>query len=299
MSRRFLIFGLALTACVAYREPAVRGLPPDDRTADLSAVWIGHATVLLRMGGHTVLTDPNLGGAIIVLPRVTPASVTPAELPPIQFALISHPHMDHLDPWTLRKLGRHAGLVVPRGAESYVQGLPEKIEALAPWQSIERGGVRVTAVPVKHGGGRYLIDQLWNHAHTGYVIEAAGRTVFFAGDTAADPADFEEIGRRFPGIDLALIPIAPAKGHSQAHVHPPEALDVFAQVGARYMVPIHFETFANSDAPVDLPRRILGEEVTKRGLSDRVFALHVGERLVLGDAGPRVIGAHEHALVQR
>src|SRR5207253_5422837 len=57
---------LLLTACaVVHEEPAVRGLPIDDWRAPLSAVWVGHATVLLRIGRRNVIADPNLGGSIV------------------------------------------------------------------------------------------------------------------------------------------------------------------------------------------------------------------------------------------
>src|SRR5690606_36174695 len=78
---------LALIAVVAgscaalHRPPAVRGLPVDDPAAPFSAVWIGHATVLLRLGEVHLLTDPNLNGTINVVPRHTPPSVTVRELP--------------------------------------------------------------------------------------------------------------------------------------------------------------------------------------------------------------------------
>ncbi|TMA23467.1 MAG: hypothetical protein E6J85_01870 [Deltaproteobacteria bacterium] len=100
------LFALLFCGClVAHEEPAVRGMPRDDRSAPVSAVWVGHATVLIRIGNRTVLTDPNLAGAILVVPRETPASLEPRELPPIDVAILSHMHLDHFDAPTLRRLG--------------------------------------------------------------------------------------------------------------------------------------------------------------------------------------------------
>src|SRR3954465_15923059 len=94
---------LLLTGCgLASEEPSVRGMPRDERRASLSAVWVGHATVLLRIGRRYVLADPNLSGAIYVLPRETPASLKAGELPPIDVALLSHMHFDHFDAKTVR-----------------------------------------------------------------------------------------------------------------------------------------------------------------------------------------------------
>jgi len=79
---------------------------------ELSAIWIGHATVLLRIGGMNVVTDPvfsrriGLGMGLFTLGatrRVMPA-VTLKDLPPIDLILLSHAHFDHLDRPTLHRL---------------------------------------------------------------------------------------------------------------------------------------------------------------------------------------------------
>src|SRR5512140_2077992 len=91
-----LVIPSLFVACAApRREPAVRGLPRDDPSATLSVVWVGHATVLIRLGHRYILTDPNLGGAIFVVPRITPASLTADQVPPLQLVLLSHLHVDH------------------------------------------------------------------------------------------------------------------------------------------------------------------------------------------------------------
>ena len=287
---------LLLTGCaLAYEEPAVRGMPRDDGRASLSAVWVGHATVLMRIGRRYVLADPNLGGAIITLPRETPASLQTWELPPIDVALLSHMHFDHFDAKTLRKLGSRPEVLYPKGGEAYDDEiLQRRKRGLAPWESIEVAGLTITAVPVRHQGGRYGLDSLWNHAYTGYVIEGAGRRVFFAGDTGYDPDKFREIGARFPGIDLAFIPIAPGRKEGQkdrwGHANPSQALDIFRDVGARYMVPIHFESYYGvAGADRGGPRRELKAQVERRGLDGKVFALRTGERIVIPEGEPFVV----------
>ena len=271
-------------------------MPIDDPRASLSALWVGHATVLLRFGRRFVLTDPNLGGAIVMVPRVTPPSLTPRELPPIDVALVSHLHVDHFDTWTVRRIDHRADVLYPAGGETYMGSVEQRTRALKPWETVQRAGLRITAVPVHHTGGRYFVDAIWNHASTGYVIEGGGRTVFFAGDTGYDPRAFKEIGRRFPGIDLALVPIAPARGGNRNHANPQEALQIFADVGARYMIPIHFEAYHSTAVPLDEPRKLLGAEVDRLGLEGRVFALRTGERWMLpNDEGGAPWVTHEKA----
>jgi L-ascorbate metabolism protein UlaG (beta-lactamase superfamily) len=217
-----------------------------------------------------------------------------SELPRVDVAVISHMHMDHFDAPTVRKLGFGTAVFFPDGGQAYADEIvqPRK-RGLHVWESVEERGLTITAVPARHQGGRYGIDALWNHAATGYVIEGAGRRVYFAGDTGYDPRIFREIGARFPGIDLAFIPIAPARpGRSVdrwGHASPEEALDIFRDVGAAAMVPIHFEAYYSRGTDHGAPRRRLLAEVARRGLEDRVFALHTGERIAVGDGAPKVL----------
>ena len=274
-----------LVSCaVARHDPAVRGLPLDDpKHAAFSAVWVGHATVLLRFGARNVLADPNLGGAILVYPRLTPPSVTARELPPIDAVLLSHMHVDHFDLRTVQALGRRPLVLYPQGGDAYTSGLAQRRHSLKPWESVQYQGLRITAVPVSHEGGRYALDSLWNHAFSGFIIEGLGRTVFFAGDTGYDKKKFRAIHERFPHIDVAFIPIAPARGGNKSHASPEEAMQIFQDVGARYLVPIHYEAYYSMAVPYDEPRRLLTAAVQKADLESRVFALRTGERLVLPD----------------
>jgi N-acyl-phosphatidylethanolamine-hydrolysing phospholipase D len=287
----------ALLGCASNRlEPAIHGLPLDDPGARLSVVWVGHATVLLRLGNRYVFTDPNLGGSIYIQQRVTATSLTPGQVPPCNITLISHPHLDHMDSWTMEHVAHLGEILYPAGAGIYLRGVRGAQHPIRPWESVERGPLRITAVPIVHTGGRYFFDTLWNHAAAGYVIEGFGRTVFFAGDTGYDKKKFLEIGKRFPAIDLALIPIAPARGGNLNHASPEEALRIFQEVGARYMIPIHYEAYHSTVVPIDEPRKVLEETAEKDGLTDRVFALRTGERWILpDDEGSRPWVTHESA----
>ncbi len=278
-----LLVGAALSACAGPWAPAVRGLPADLPEAPLSVVWVGHATTIVRLGSARVLTDANFGDRLFVMPRETPASLGPRALPRIDVAIHSHLHFDHFDRPSLAALPAEVPAIFPAGSERYLTALGRRHARLEPWASIRVGGLRITAVPVAHFGGRYGIDALWNRSYTGYVIEGAGRTVFFAGDTGADPERFRAIARRFPRIDVALVPIAPYFGSSgnAVHVDPGEALDILEQTGARYMIPIHYEAYYGLFGRHDAPRERLSRLVAQRGLADRVYALQPGQRWVL------------------
>lgn len=231
------------------REPLT--LDPDMHT--IKVYWVGHATALIRLDDRWILTDPNFSDRIAVIERrrIAPG-VSMKDLPPIDWVLISHAHVDHLDIPSLSRLGSAARLIVPPGVASYLpRALPFAfIMGLHTWRTVERDGVRITAVPARHSDGRFIVDSLWNRdAHTGYVIQYGPLTVFFAGDTGYHPRWFKEVARHFD-IDVALIPVGPAARpgwfHAlRKHVHasPAEAMAIFDDLDAQWMVPIHYGTF--------------------------------------------------------
>jgi L-ascorbate metabolism protein UlaG (beta-lactamase superfamily) len=214
------------------------------------------------------------------------------EMPPLDAVVISHMHMDHLSNDTLRSLQWRTKLVVmPRGGSEYVTWLRAcpRVE-LPTFRTLALDdapdGLRITAVPVSHEGWRYGFDA---SAHppsfTGYVIEYHGLSVYFPGDTAYSPADFDATRRRFPHLDLALLPIGPIHPRDfmrRTHVDPGEALDTFERLGARWMVPIHYDTLLNSLDARGEDLRVLRERLSERpALRDRVQILGIGEQRVL------------------
>jgi L-ascorbate metabolism protein UlaG (beta-lactamase superfamily) len=237
---------------------------------EVSLTWIGQSTVVLQAGGLTILTDPVFSERVLSLPRRAPPGVPIRSLPPIDAVLISHNHLDHLDEDSIRELGPTTQFVVPLGLAIWFQrrGLTRVIE-LDWWQStlLADGRAKVTLVPAQHWSRRDLCDAnrtLWG----GYVIDAGDQRVYFAGDSGY-PAAFREIGRRFPGIGYALLPIAPVEPREAlraAHLAPHEALRAFHELGARVLVPIHWGTFQQGDEPMDLPalllRRAMADELT-------------------------------------
>ena len=157
-----------------------------------------------------------------------------------------------------------------------------KIHELDWWQSATVGAAEITAVPAQHFSARTPWDRnrtLW----CGFVVRVDGVTIYFAGDSGYS-AQFLEIGRRFPGIDVALIPIGayePRWFMTPAHMNPEEAVRVHQDVGARASVGMHFGTFQLTDEAIDEPLRALERARATAGVSPDVFrALEFGESRV-------------------
>ena len=264
---------------------------PDAR---LAVLWIGHASALVQIDDKLVLTDPVFTETVGQLSRrLVEPGLDPAVLERVDAALISHMHFDHLSPGSLAMIEHKLGfLVVPQKGTGCIPDYAFETVELATWASVERGGLRITAVPVKHSGFRWVIDADWmDTSFTGYVIEYHGLTVYFGGDTAYAQDRFLATRARFPSIDLALLPISPINPRAlmeSTHVDPREALFALRDLGARWMVPIHFGTFVNSVDPPGEPLRVLAAEMAAQGVGeDRVHVLAQGEqRVFLRRPGP-------------
>jgi L-ascorbate metabolism protein UlaG (beta-lactamase superfamily) len=198
--------------------------------------WLGHATVLIELGGVRLLTDPLLRDRLGHLRRHG-RSPAPGATEDLDAVLISHLHLDHLDLPSLKRLPRTTRLLVPRGAGAFLrrQGFPAA-EELAAGDRADVGGLPVVAVPAVHDrrrrpfGGGPEADAL------GFV---AGGRVYFAGDTDL----FDEMGE-LGDLDVALIPVwgwGPSLG--EGHLDPPAAARAAALLRPRIAVPIHWGTF--------------------------------------------------------
>jgi L-ascorbate metabolism protein UlaG (beta-lactamase superfamily) len=247
---------------------------PDDR---LTVAWLGHATVLLNMDGTWVLTDPALetrigigcGFAKVGPRRLVHPALEAKELPRTDLLLLSHAHMDHTDLGTLRRLPRDVPTVVQRGNRDLVRRF-RRVEELDWGQHTEAAGVRIQSIEVRHWGARMMTDR--HRGYGGYLLEHAGRTVFFAGDTAYT----EKLAiLRDRAVDLAILPIGAYDPWIANHASPEEAWHMFRSIGAEYVLPIHHSTFRLSREPVGEPlERFLAAAGSERW---RVVCREIGE----------------------
>jgi L-ascorbate metabolism protein UlaG (beta-lactamase superfamily) len=258
---------------------------PDAR---LSLLWVGHATMLVQMDDVFVLTDPVFTDTLgQISPRLVEPGLEVARVPDLAAIVVSHMHFDHLSFGSLDLLEDRTKIVlVPPGVRANMPRYDFEIRELARWTSYEKDGLRITAVPVKHVGGRLGIDEAFApRAFTGYVLEYHGLSVYFGGDTAFAGDMFRETAARFPGLSTAILPICPNEPRDfmkRTHIGPTQALDAFALLGAGRMVPMHFDTFINSDDDLGACPRILRSEMKRRGMTDdQVSVLAIGEQRVL------------------
>lgn len=258
-------------------------LRPDAR---LTVQWVGHATVLVQLDDRMIVTDPAVTSTVgVIAKRLVEPGVTPERFPALDLAVVSHMHFDHLSYDSLAVLApKLALLAVPDGGLAYVPDLAFDAREVAHWSSFEHRGLKVTCVPARHAGWRYGVDS-WAHASGGWVVEYHGLSVYFAGDTGYDGPTYVEMRKRWPKLDLALLPIAPMEPHgfmAPRHMNPPEALRAFRDLDAVTMVPMHYDTFINSiDRPGEAVPALRSAMSAAQVNEARVRILQIGERAVL------------------
>jgi L-ascorbate metabolism protein UlaG (beta-lactamase superfamily) len=214
--------------------------------------YIGHATLLIRIGPHTILTDPNfdpaLGG---ILKRVAPPGIPLDELPELDAVLLSHAHADHLSFDSLGRLPSSTPVVAPpRVADWLSRRGYSQVVALAPGNDMVFGDLIIHASEATHVGSRYGIDR-WRADANMYLIQLGLQSCFFAGDTALTPGTHklvaDEIHARDRQLDVALLPIGHAPrwkvNFRRGHLTTDDALELFERLDARYFIPYHWGTF--------------------------------------------------------
>lgn len=227
----------------------------------LAVTRITHSCHLIEIAGATVLTDPWFSHKPGYHPG-EPIALTVPELPHLDAILISHRHYDHCDLDALDALPDKATPIiccrtVAKSARAH--GF-STVTPLTPWERTTVGPVTVTAAPAAH-----QVEEIT------FVLQGAGRTVYFAGDTTFIP-ELHDLPRRFPAIDLALVPtnglrlrpLLNKKVVMDAH----DAADLVALLRPRVAIPHHY---AFTSGPIG--DRIL----TKSDRDPEAFALAAHE----------------------
>jgi L-ascorbate metabolism protein UlaG (beta-lactamase superfamily) len=218
--------------------------------------FLGHAAFSLSDGGTTVLVDPFLTG--------NPKAAATADEVDATTILVTHGHGDHLGDTVAiaKRTGAPVVAVVELANEIGGEGVEVRDPNLGGTETFDWGTVKL--VPAWHTStspsGTASIA-------CGLLIDFGGTTIYHLGDTCLF-SDLQLVGRTRQ-IDVALVPIG---GHYTMDRH--DAVEAARLVGARTVVPIHYDTFP----PIETDAQAFKADV-EAGTSSQVVVLAPGESL--------------------
>ena len=254
-------------------------------------VLVGHASWLLQAGGRNILIDPHwsdrAGPTRFIGPRrINAPGIAFEDLPKIDTVIVTHNHYDHMDLPTIGRLWARdrPRIVTPLGNDSILRGAaPDLTAAVMDWgHTAEAGGdLKIHAVPTHHWSARGIRDRrhaLW----ASFVLDTPAGRIYAVGDSGfGDGRTFREIGRQFPGITMALLPIGayePRWFMAGQHMNPDEAVQAFELSGARAALGHHWGTFRLTAEPREQPAADLAAALVKRAIAPaRFHAAQPGE----------------------
>ena len=224
-------------------------------------VWFGHSSYFLQINGKRILVDPVFSS------HASPFSFfgkafkgsniySVADIPEIDWLLITHDHWDHLDYPTIIKLQTKVkrvacGLGV--GSHFRYWGYPAEQITEKNWNQsvISEDGIKIYTAPARHFSGRGLKRNktLW----TSFILKTGGMTIFIGGDGGYD-THFAETGKKFGPFDLAILENGQYnKNWRNIHLMPEEFILAAKDLNAKNLFPVHNSKFALSTHAWDEP----------------------------------------------
>ena len=227
--------------------------------------FLGQAGFLIEAAGVRVVIDPYLSDSVADRygrrnARQVPVIATAADLAPLDWVLLTHAHLDHTDPESLLPLAAaspRAKFIAPYESRSLLAdwGLGDR-EAAAPPQAwtVLGNGFEIRAVPAAHTALER--NSAGECCFVGYLLRSGGITLYHAGDTIPHPEIFESLAGE--SIDFALLPVNERNYYRDrediiGNMSLREAFRMAADIGARTLIPLHWDMFApNSVHPEEI-----------------------------------------------
>lgn len=254
-----------------------------------SVLFVGTATVIIRLGGFTILTDPNFLhagdhvhlGYGLTSERLTEPAFDIEALPPVDFCILSHYHGDHFDQIVEEKLRRDLPIITTEHATSELKekGFTAAV-ALDTWDSVNvegpRARVRITSMPGQHGPG--IVDFALPPV-MGSMLDfetVSGERLlrmYISGDTLIHD-DLNEIPKRFPNVDLALLHLGGTRVLGiLVTMDDEQGVEMMRIIEPEKAIPIHYNDYDVFKSPLEDFKRA----AEAAGLSERLIYLSHGE----------------------
>lgn len=256
-----------------------------DQTKEL-LIWFGHSSYLIQTGEKRILVDPVFVQAspvsFVNKPFKGADMYAPEDMPAVDYLVITHDHWDHLDYRTVLHLKDRIGKVIcPLGVGEHFEywGFSPADLVELDWgeKAVLDDGFQIHCLPARHFSGRGLSSNqtLW----ASFLLQSPVRQVYIGGDSGYGK-HFAEIGRQFPGIDLAILENG-QYNDAWRYIHTlPEYLPCAAkELGAARILTVHHSKYALAhhrwDEPLENARQLVKQDSLK------VFMPVIGETVLL------------------
>ncbi|MEM8736539.1 MAG: metal-dependent hydrolase [Planctomycetota bacterium] len=193
----------------------------------MKLTWYGHATWALEIGSHKLLIDPFFND--------NPACNRSADDVEADFVLLTHGHFDHVaDAASIAKRCQ-SKLIANYEIATWFQANHGIVDPIGMNLG---GGVdlpfgRVTMTLAQHSS--QLPDGSYGGNPGGFVIEAEGKRIYFAGDTALF-SDMKWIASK--PIDVAVLPIG-----DLFTMGPDDSVEAVKLLEPKMVIPAHYNTW--------------------------------------------------------
>lgn len=199
--------------------------------------WVGHATMVINLNGKIIVTDPVTSINLGQLKRLVKPSLDLSAIN-IDYILLSHGHMDHMNYTTLKKLNKSAIVIAPKNLNIPLKILGFKnIFLLINDETYRDNHIKIKALKANHDGRRYP----WcvKAESNSYLIENNSKKIFFAGDTA-----YTDVYKNLMA-DVAIMPVGCYKPDEfqEMHCSPQQSFKMFKMTKSTFMIPIHYKTY--------------------------------------------------------
>ncbi|WP_348676627.1 MBL fold metallo-hydrolase [Flavobacterium coralii] len=225
-------------------------------------VWFGHSSYFIQINGLKILIDPVFSGNASPIPGTNKSFegsdiYTAADIPDIDYLIITHDHWDHLDYKTVINLREKVkNVVTPLGVGSHLNRWGFKSEKITEldWGGTAptTGDIKITAVPARHFSGRDLKRNgtLW----AAFILTCNNYRLFIGGDSGYGN-HFKKIGTEYGPFDIAILECGQYnEAWPYIHMMPEETVKAAIDLQAASLLPVHWGKFALSlhdwDEPV-------------------------------------------------
>ncbi|EZQ17110.1 MBL fold metallo-hydrolase [Pseudomonas sp. G11-1] len=214
------------------------------------AVWLGHSSWYVQVGGKRLLIDPVFSDYAAPVPGLIAAFAgtnlySADDMPPIDVLLITHDHYDHVDYPTIMALKPLVNQVVAglgTGAHFESWGYdPARIHELDWHDTHEVDDLLIHATPARHYSGRTFTrnQSLW----VGFVLETPLQRLFFSGDSGYGD-HFTDIGQRYGPFEWVTLDSGQYDPRwAYLHMNPEQAAQAASDLGTDALTPAHVGRF--------------------------------------------------------